>query len=161
MALAPFCCPAHDQRDLDFARKYGLTVTPVVLPEGVDPAAFAVGDVAYTDDGKLFNSDFLDGMDVEAAKDLVAGKLEARALHGAPVAKRQVNYRLRDWGILRQRYWGCPILAIHCEVCGVVPVPAKDLPVRLPEDVDFDRPGNPLDRHPTFTKCVCLPMGTI
>ncbi len=156
---AIFGCPAHDQRDLDFARKYGLSVTPVVLPEGADPAAFAVGDVAYTDDGKLFNSDFLNGMDVEAAKDLVASKLESTVLHGVPSAKRQVNYRLRDWGISRQRYWGCPIPVIHCEACGVVPVPAKDLPVRLPEDVEFDRPGNPLDRHPTFTKCVCPECG--
>lgn len=156
---AIFGCPAHDQRDLDFARKYDLTVTPVVLPEGTEPAVFAVGNIAYTDDGKLFNSDFLDGMEVEAAKDLVASKLEATTLHGAPAAKRQVNYRLRDWGISRQRYWGCPIPVIHCEACGVVPVPAKDLPVRLPEDVEFDRPGNPLDRHPTFTKCVCPDCG--
>ncbi len=156
---AIFGCPAHDQRDLDFARKYGLSVTPVVLPEGADPAAFAVADVAYTDDGKLFNSDFLDGMDVEAAKDLVASKLEATTLSGAPAARRQVNYRLRDWGISRQRYWGCPIPVIHCEACGVVPVPAKDLPVRLPEDVEFDRPGNPLDRHPSFTKCICPTCG--
>lgn len=156
---AIFGCPAHDQRDLDFARKYGLSVTPVVLPEGADPAAFEVGHIAYTDDGKLFNSDFLNGMDVESAKDLVAGKLESTVLHGAPTAKRQVNYRLRDWGISRQRYWGCPIPVIHCESCGVVPVPAKDLPVRLPEDVEFDRPGNPLDRHPTFTKCVCPECG--
>lgn len=156
---AIFGCPAHDQRDLDFARKYGLTVTPVVLPEGADPASFAVADVAFTDDGKLYNSDFLDGMDVEAAKNLVATKLETTELHGAPAGKRQVNYRLRDWGISRQRYWGCPIPVIHCESCGVVPVPAKDLPVRLPEDVEFDRPGNPLDRHPTFTKCVCPECG--
>ena len=156
---AVFGCPAHDQRDLDFARKYGLTVTPVVLPTGQDPATFAVADEAFTDDGKLFNSDFLDGLDVETAKALIIGKLEATTLGGLPAAKRQVNYRLRDWGISRQRYWGCPIPVIHCETCGVVPVPAKDLPVRLPDDVEFDRPGNPLDRHPTFSKCTCPECG--
>ncbi len=156
---AIFGCPAHDQRDLDFARKYGLTVVPVVLPEGADPATFTVGDEAYTGDGRLFNSDFLDGMAVPDAKEEVARRLESREIDGAPAGRRQVNYRLRDWGISRQRYWGCPIPVIHCEACGVVPVPKADLPVALPDDVEFDRPGNPLDRHPTWRHVDCPSCG--
>ncbi len=138
---AIFGCPAHDQRDLDFARKYDLTVTPVVLPEGADPETFAVGTEAYTGDGRLFNSAFLDGLTVPEGKAEVAMRLEGTTVDGAPQGKRQVNYRLRDWGISRQRYWGCPIPVIHCETCGVVPVPEKDLPVALPDDVEFDRPA--------------------
>jgi leucyl-tRNA synthetase len=156
---AIFGCPAHDQRDLDFARKYHLSVTPVVLPEGTDKAAFAVADVAFTDDGRLINSGFLDGMTVPEAKEAVAKHLESTLVDGAPQGTRQVNYRLRDWGISRQRYWGCPIPVIHCESCGVVPVPAKDLPVALPDDVEFDRPGNPLDRHPTWRNVPCPTCG--
>ncbi|SON58174.1 Leucine-tRNA ligase [Hartmannibacter diazotrophicus] len=156
---AIFGCPAHDQRDLDFARKYGLSVTPVVLPEGAAPEDFSVGNEAYVGDGRIFNSDFLDGMAVEAAKEAVASHLEATILGQQPQGARQVNYRLRDWGISRQRYWGCPIPVIHCEACGVVPVPKKDLPVALPEDVDFDRPGNPLDRHPTWKNVTCPDCG--
>ncbi|WP_237152943.1 leucine--tRNA ligase [Oryzibacter oryziterrae] len=156
---AIFGCPAHDQRDLDFARKYDLTVTPVVLPDGEDAGNFVVGNVAFTEDGKLINSDFLNGLGVDEAKNKVASILETRDLHGKPAGARQVNYRLRDWGISRQRYWGCPIPVIHCDSCGVVPVPTKDLPVKLPDDVEFDRPGNPLDRHPTFSKCTCPECG--
>lgn len=152
---AIFGCPAHDQRDLDFARKYGLSVTPVVLPEGADPASFTVGDEAYTGDGTLFNSAFLDGLSVPAGKEEVARRLEGTTVDGAPQGRRQVNYRLRDWGISRQRYWGCPIPVIHCDDCGVVPVPEQDLPVALPDDVEFDRPGNPLDRHPTWKQVAC------
>jgi len=156
---AIFGCPAHDQRDLEFARKYHLPVTPVVCPEGQDPTTFAIGDVAYDGDGRMINSRFLDGLTVEEAKEEVARLLEHRIRGGAPVATRQVNYRLRDWGISRQRYWGCPIPIIHCDKCGVVPVPDKDLPVRLPDDVEFDRPGNPLDRHPTWKHVVCPACG--
>ncbi|ODN72116.1 leucine--tRNA ligase [Methylobrevis pamukkalensis] len=152
---AIFGCPAHDQRDLDFARRYHLTVTPVVLPEGADPTTFAVADEAYTGEGRIFNSAFLDGHSVAEAKEMVAHRLETATLGQAPQGTRQVNYRLRDWGISRQRYWGCPIPVIHCDSCGVVPVPRKDLPVALPEDVDFDRPGNPLDRHPTWKHVSC------
>ena len=152
---AIFGCPAHDQRDLDFANKYGLGNTPVVCPPNQDPKTFVITDVPYLEDGKMTNSRFLDGMTIEAAKEEVAKRLERETRGNQPVAQRQVNYRLRDWGISRQRYWGCPIPIIHCEKCGVVPVPEKDLPVTLPEDVTFDRPGNPLDRHPTWKNVTC------
>ncbi|MEJ1159773.1 leucine--tRNA ligase [Prosthecomicrobium sp. N25] len=156
---AIFGCPAHDQRDLDFARKYGLKVIPVVLPPAADPTSFTIDDTAYDGDGTLFNSAFMDGLPIEAAKEAVARRLETTDLHGAPQGTRQVNYRLRDWLISRQRYWGCPIPMIHCEACGVVPVPEQDLPVRLPEDATFDRPGNPLDHHPTWKHVACPSCG--
>ncbi|WAC28389.1 leucine--tRNA ligase [Ancylobacter sp. SL191] len=156
---AIFGCPAHDQRDHDFASKYGLPITPVVLPPGTDPALFSVADAPYDGDGTLFNSGFLDGLSVPEAKEKVALKLENRILGNAPVGERAVNYRLRDWGISRQRYWGCPIPIIHCDSCGPVPMPADQLPVRLPEDVTFDQPGNPLDRHPTWKHVACPHCG--
>ena len=152
---AIFGCPAHDQRDLDFVNKYGLGNTPVVCPPGQDPKTFVITDVAYDGDGSMINSRFLDGLSIEQAKDEVARRLEKESRGNRPVAQRQVNYRLRDWGISRQRYWGCPIPIIHCEKCGVVPVPASDLPVTLPDDVTFDKPGNPLDRHPTWKHVTC------
>jgi leucyl-tRNA synthetase len=147
---AIFGCPAHDQRDLDFARKYGLPVLPVVIPEGGDPTSFAVGAEAYTGEGKLANSGFLDGLTVDAAKAAVTARLEAQG-----AGTKTVTYRLRDWGISRQRYWGCPIPIIHCDACGAVPVPTQQLPVTLPEDATFDLPGNPLDRHPTWKHVAC------
>ena len=156
---AIFGCPAHDPRDLEFSNKYGLGNTPVVCPLGQDPAKFIITDVAYDGDGRLINSRFLDGMTIEQAKDEVARRLET-TLHGnRPVAQRQVNFRLRDWGISRQRYWGCPIPIIHCEKCGAVPVPEQHLPVTLPDDVTFDRPGNPLDRHPSWKHVTCPTCG--
>ena len=156
---AIFGCPAHDQRDLDFVNKYGLGNVPVVCPEGQDPKTFVITDTAYDGDGRMINSRFLDGMTIEQAKDEVAKRLEKETRGNRPVAVRQVNFRLRDWGISRQRYWGCPIPVIHCEVDGVVPVPDKDLPVRLPDDVSFDKPGNPLDHHPTWKTVPCPKCG--
>jgi leucyl-tRNA synthetase len=156
---AIFGCPAHDQRDLDFVNKYGLGNTPVVCPPGADPKSFVITDTAYDGDGRMINSRFLDGMTIPEAKEDVAKRLETATRGNRPVAQRQVNFRLRDWGISRQRYWGCPIPVIHCEACGVVPVPEKDLPVTLPEDVTFDKPGNPLDRHPTWRNVSCPQCG--
>src|SRR5262245_17330033 len=151
---AIFGCPAHDQRDLEFARKYGLPVIPVVLPPGENPATFAVGDVAYVEEGSLFNSAFLDGLSITGAKRAAGERLEMLGR-----GQRTTVYRLRDWGVSRQRYWGCPIPVIHCGDCGIVPVPEQDLPVVLPEDVTFEVPGNPLDHHPTWKHVNCPTCG--
>ncbi|MFZ0269010.1 leucine--tRNA ligase [Caulobacter sp.] len=151
---AIFACPAHDQRDLDFARKYDLPVLPVVLPPGEDAATFQVGKEAYVGPGAIFNSAFLDGLDIEAAKTEAVSRIEAMDQgQGATV------YRLRDWGVSRQRYWGCPIPVIHCAACGPVGVPEDQLPVVLPDDVAFDKPGNPLLRHPTWRHTTCPSCG--
>ena len=149
---AIFGCPAHDQRDLDFARKYALPVTRVVAPEGEEEVP--VGDEAYVGPGRIIHSRFLDGMDVEAAKAEVNRRAKAGGWgHGTTV------YRLRDWGVSRQRYWGTPIPIIHCTGCGAVPVSRDQLPVVLPDDVTFDVPGNPLDRHPTWKHVDCPSCG--
>ncbi|HEY0300656.1 MAG TPA: leucine--tRNA ligase, partial [Rhizomicrobium sp.] len=151
---AIFGCPGHDQRDHDFARKYHLPILPVVVPEGADPKTFSVAAEPYVGPGKLANSRFLDGLDVEAAKNEVASRLEAQGR-----GQRTVNYRLRDWLASRQRAWGCPIPMIHCAACGVVPVREADLPVKLPDDLDFNVKGNPLDAHPTFSHVKCPACG--
>nr|WP_315458617.1 leucine--tRNA ligase [uncultured Sphingorhabdus sp.] len=146
---AVFGCPAHDQRDLDFARKYDLPVTRVVADGDLTDSDFQ-GDVAFTGPGLIINSRWMDGMSIGQAKADVIAKAEAEGWGEA-----QTQYRLRDWGVSRQRYWGTPIPIIHCDSCGAVPVPESQLPVTLPEDVSFDIPGNPLDRHPTWSKVDC------
>ena len=151
---AIFGCPAHDQRDLEFARKYGLPVLPVVLPAGERAEDFSVGSTAWVGAGRMIHSGFLDGLDPAAAKRRVIAELERLG-----IGRGEVNWRLRDWGVSRQRYWGCPIPVIHCAACGVVPVPEEDLPVILPEDVRFDRPGNPLADHPTWKHVRCPACG--
>ncbi|HEX5077505.1 MAG TPA: leucine--tRNA ligase [Geminicoccaceae bacterium] len=151
---AIFGCPGHDQRDLEFARKYGRPVIPVVLPPDADVATFAIGDEAYLGDGRMINSGFLDGLDVAAAKQRVIARLEELG-----VGRGETTYRLRDWGVSRQRYWGCPIPVIHCARCGIVPVPREQLPVTLPDDIEIGRPGNPLERHPTWKHVACPRCG--
>ena len=146
---AIFGCPAHDQRDLDFARKYDLPVIPVVKPDGADET-FEVGTEAYVGPGTAFHSEFLDGLSIEAAKAEAIRRLEA-----AEQGVGATIYRLRDWGVSRQRYWGCPIPIIHCPKCGAQEVPGDQLPVILPDDVTFDVPGNPLARHPTWKHVKC------
>ena len=152
---AVFACPAHDQRDLDFARKYDLDVTPVVLPEGEDAGSFEIETDAFTGEGTLFNSDFLNGANKADGISKAIAKISEMGL-----GEGVTQYRLRDWGVSRQRYWGCPIPVIHCGDCGVVPVPEADLPVALPYDnIDLTIPGNPLDRHPCFKDCDCPKCG--
>jgi leucyl-tRNA synthetase len=151
---AIFGCPAHDQRDLDFARKYGLKVTPVVLPSDTTAATFKIENEAFTDSGVIYNSYFLDGLSVEDAKIRAIQEIEKRG-----AGRGTTQFRLRDWGVSRQRYWGCPIPVVHCGACGVVPVAEKDLPVILPDDVTFDKPGNPLGHHPTWKHVACPSCG--
>ena len=150
---AVFGVPAHDQRDLDFARKYGLSVRRVVSDGDVTDPMFD-GNTAYTGPGTLVNSHFLDGMDIEDAKRVVIERAE-----GESWGTGSTVFRLRDWGVSRQRYWGTPIPIIHCDACGAVPVPREQLPVVLPEDVSFDIPGNPLDRHPSWKHVPCPDCG--
>ncbi len=149
---AVFGVPAHDQRDLDFARKYMLPVTRVVAEKGTEDTP--IDDEAYTGPGQIINSHFLNGMEVEAAKQAIIDRAESEGWgEGSTV------YRLRDWGVSRQRYWGTPIPIIHCSYCGPVGVPKEQLPVVLPEDVTFDTPGNPLERHPTWKHADCPKCG--
>ncbi len=161
---AIFGCPAHDQRDLDFARKYELPVIPVILPaeyvaktdaeKKAVLAALAGATEAFTGDGVAVNSDFLDGLSVVEAKKAAIAELKL-----SNAGEGTIQYRLRDWGVSRQRYWGCPIPIVHCQGCGAVPVPKQDLPVRLPDDVTFDKPGNPLEHHPTWKNVACPKCG--
>jgi leucyl-tRNA synthetase len=155
---AIFGCPAHDQRDMDFARKYDLPVICVIAPKDADADPFAAdlesGNEAFTGDGVAIKSDFMNGLEVDDAKRAAIEKIEANK-QGEGV----VQFRLRDWGVSRQRYWGCPIPIIHCNDCGAVPVPDEDLPVTLPDDVTFDQPGNPLARHATWKHTACPSCG--
>ncbi|MDB5668227.1 MAG: leucine--tRNA ligase [Alphaproteobacteria bacterium] len=150
---AIFGVPAHDQRDFEFATKYGLPIRRVVAPSA-DRADAPIEGEAENGDGVIVNSRFLDGMRVEEAKAAVIARAEAEGWGEGTVA-----WRLRDWGVSRQRYWGTPIPIIHCKACGPVPVPREQLPVVLPEDVGFDVPGNPLDRHPTWKHVDCPTCG--
>lgn len=151
---AIYGCPAHDQRDLDFARSKNLPVIPVVLPPKIDEKDFCIGNEACTTDGTMINSDFLNGMDSVQAKNQVIDRLAANG-----EARRDVQYRLRDWGVSRQRYWGCPIPIVYCDSCGDVPVPEKDLPVLLPHNVTIDGQGSPLAKMESFTHCACPACG--
>ncbi|MGB3847500.1 leucine--tRNA ligase [Sphingopyxis sp. YF1] len=146
---AIFGCPAHDQRDLDFARKYELPVHRVIA-DGDETAQHFTGDEAYVGPGKLVNSHFLDGMTIDAARAAIIARAEHEGW-----GKGTTVWRLRDWGVSRQRYWGTPIPFVHCDACGLLPVPKSQLPVVLPEDADFSVPGNPLDRHPTWKHVAC------
>ncbi len=145
---AVFGCPAHDQRDLDFAKKYNLEVIPVVSK--IKNSFNKILDEAYVDDGYVINSDFLNGLKTNEAKQKCIDVMEK-----LEIGSKSINYRLRDWGVSRQRYWGCPIPIIHCKNCGVVPVPDEDLPVVLPEDISFDKSGNPLSKHPNWKNVKC------
>lgn len=146
---AVFANPAHDERDYDFAVKYGLPIISVIEPS---ESAKAEGNTAlpYTGDGIMINSDFLNGMTVSEAKKAIVDKLCEMG-----IGERKIFCKLRDWGVSRQRYWGCPIPMVHCEKCGIVPLSENDLPVLLPKDVKFDNPGNPLDNHPTWKDVTC------
>ena len=145
---AIFGCPAHDQRDLEFAKKYKLEVTPVVTPE--KSKIITIKNEAYVDDGYIINSEFLNDLTIEEAKKIVIEKFKEKK-----IGNSKTIYRLKDWGISRQRYWGCPIPIIYREDGKIILVPEKDLPVVLPKDIDFSKSGNPLDNHPTwkYTKC--------
>ena len=142
--------PAHDQRDFEFAKKYNLNILQVIKNKKISEDL----DEAYVGEGELINSDFLNGMSVEEAKKCVIAKLEELEL-----GKKEINYRLRDWGISRQRYWGCPIPIMYREDGEVIPVPDHELPVILPVDIDFTKPGNPLERHPTWKFTTCSETG--
>ncbi|MBO6901044.1 MAG: leucine--tRNA ligase [Rhizobiaceae bacterium] len=156
---AIFGCPSGDQRDLDFANKYGLPVVPVVMPAEADAATFQVIDEAYTEDGVMINSRFLDGMTPKDAFEDVARRLEQVPMGNRPMAERKVQFRLRDWLISRQRFWGCPIPVIHCDACGAQPASEAELPIELPNDLSFDKPGNPLDHHATWKHVKCPKCG--
>ena len=143
---AIFGCPAHDQRDLDFARKYKLDVFPVVLPKDQNKKNYIIKDEAFTGDGKIINSDFLNGLN--APKESVQKAISI--LEREKIGKEKINFRLKDWGISRQRYWGCPIPIIYDENGKAIPVPEEDLPIKLPEDINLEASGNPLDQHPDW-----------
>ena len=146
---AIFGCPAHDQRDLDFANKYKLNVLPVVRPNDIDPKKFKIDNKAYTEDGILFNSEFLNNLKVSEAIEKAIETISKKKF-----GEKKITFRLKDWGVSRQRYWGCPIPIVYNKKGEALPVDKKDLPILLPEDVDLNVKGNPLEKHPSwkFTK---------
>jgi len=144
---AIFGCPAHDQRDLDFAKKYNLEIIEVVAEDKKNHKNFDNINEAYTEDGIIINSDFLNDLDTKAAKIKAIKTIEDKK-----IGQKKISYRLKDWGISRQRYWGCPIPMIYLEDGSVKPVEKNELPVKLPDDVDLKKSGNPLDNHPTWKK---------
>ncbi len=146
---AIFGCPAHDERDWYFARKEKLPIRQVVFPKDAKKKAPPLKE-AFLEEGIMRNSDFLNGLTSQEARARMMKEMEKRE-----IGKRAVSWRLRDWGISRQRYWGCPIPIVHCQKCGAVPVPRDSLPVRLPEEAPFDAPGNPLENHPTWKNVRC------
>ena len=142
---AIFGCPAHDQRDLEFARKYKLDVLPVVLPDNEKKDKYKIKETAYTGDGKLINSEFLDGLNVTQAKKKIIDSIEKKS-----IGKRKISFRLKDWGVSRQRYWGCPIPIVYKKDGTAITLSKKDLPVILPEDIDLKVSGNPLEKHSSW-----------
>ena len=142
---AIFGCPAHDQRDLDFAKKYNLQITEVVSDNPNKPKNFSVLSEAFVDNGTLINSDFLNGLTVEQAKAKIIKEIEK-----LKIGKKKITFRLKDWGISRQRYWGCPIPMIHLKNGSIVPVDKSELPIKLPEDIDLNKGGNPLENHKSW-----------
>jgi len=149
---AIFGCPAHDQRDLEFAKKYKLEIITVVSPKKSE--SVNIENNAYVEDGYIINSDFLNGLKIEEAKKNIIKKLQENK-----IGNSKIIYRLKDWGISRQRYWGCPIPIMYREDGKIILVPEKDLPVKLPKDVDFNKPGNPLENHPTWKNTQCPETG--
>ena len=145
---AIFGCPAHDQRDLDFANKYKLKVLPVVRPNKINADKFIIKDEAFTEDGILFNSDFLNNLTVNQAIEKAIKVITKKKL-----GKKKITFRLKDWGVSRQRYWGCPIPIVYNNKGKAIPIKKKDLPVLLPEDVNLNVSGNPLESHPTWKHC--------
>ena len=157
---AIFGCPAHDQRDFEFATKYGLAINPVFLPASTDGWSDEVPLAEAFVPAKTETVRYIRGFAGEALQTGEAGVATAIDFcEGNGVGRGVTNYRLRDWGLSRQRYWGCPIPVVHCAQCGVVPERKENLPVRLPDDVSFDQPGNPLDRHPTWRDVPCPSCG--
>jgi leucyl-tRNA synthetase len=152
---AIFGCPAHDQRDLDFAKKYNLEIIEVVAENKNKPKNFKKITEAYTSSGLLINSDFLNGLDTEKAKIKIINEIEKKK-----IGQKKVSFRLKDWGVSRQRYWGCPIPMIYLENGSVVPVEKNELPIRLPVDVDLKKGGNPLANHPTWKKTIHKKTGS-
>jgi leucyl-tRNA synthetase len=147
---AIFGCPAHDQRDFELAQNTKELEIIQIVESSAHQIDLSKEAYIYSQNDVMVNSDFLNGLTVAEARAKIISKFE-----DLKIGKREINYRLRDWGISRQRYWGCPIPVIYCNSCGIVPVPAADLPVELPRDINFDKPGNPLDRHPSWKHVNC------